>query len=166
MSESNTQGLAQAVREALAQNTRVDEKEVDVRVDEARVTLTGAVDSAFEKRAARHTAEDVPGVECVVDELEVKNFVKRPDAELAEEVRHALVRDAFVEPGNIEVYASNGEVRLDGSVRTYAEKKAAEDVAWWTPGVINVESLLLVSDEDFVDVSPGEVVNSAPPVQS
>jgi len=141
-------------------NTRVDPKEVTVKVQDAVVVLTGAVDSAKEKRYARELAEEVEGVKGVNDQLTIKNFVKRPDAELAEAVRHALVRDAFVDGGQIEVYASNGEVRLDGTVPTYAVKKSAEDVTWWTPGVTNVESLLLVTDEDFVDVSPGHVVDA------
>ena len=148
------------VEDILRNSTRVDEKEVRVSVRDATVTLTGAVDSTIEKRHARTLAEDVEGVKSVIDRLTVKNFVKRPDNELAEEVRHALKRDAFVDGGQIEVYASSGEIRLDGTVPTYHTRKAAEDVAWWTPGVIGVENLLLVTEEDFVDTSPLEVPNA------
>jgi hyperosmotically inducible protein len=140
--------------------SRVDEKELTVAVQNGRVTLSGAVDSAIEKRYARELAEDVQGVESVVDTLTVKTFVKRPNAELEEEVRHRLLRDPYVEGATIEVYANDGEIQLDGSVPTYSVRKAAADVAWWTPGVINVENLLLVTDEDFVDVSPMEVENA------
>lgn len=156
----NDERIKQGVEEVLRASTRVDEKEVRVEVREAQVMLAGAVDSAAEKRHARELAVDVEGVREVVDRLEVRNFVQRTDEELAEAVRHALQRDAYVDGGEIEVYASNGVVRLDGSVPTYHTKKAVEDVTWWTPGVRDVESLLLVSDEEFVDVSPGEVVNS------
>jgi osmotically-inducible protein OsmY len=148
------------VEDILRTSTAVDEKEVRVSVRDSTVTLTGAVDSAFEKRTARHLAEDIEGVAMVSDHLEVKGFVKRPDDELAEEVRHRLLRDAYVEGGKIEVYASSGEIRLDGEVPTYHARKAAEHVAWFTPGVINVENLLLVTDEDFVDASPLEVVDA------
>ena len=138
----------------------MDAREIKVSVQDDVVTLTGEVDSAIEKRHARHMAQEVEGVKQVTDNLRIKNFVERPDDELAEEVRHALLRDAFVDKGAIEVYASRGEVRLDGTVPTYHTKKAAEDVAWWTPGVTNVENLLLVTEEDFVDVSPLEVPNA------
>jgi osmotically-inducible protein OsmY len=153
--------IQSGVEEVLRRNTRVDEKEVEVKVHNAVVTLRGKVDSAFEKRNARVLAEDVDGVKSVDDRLEIKNFVEREDNELAEEVRQALRRDAYTQEGRIEVYASNGEIRLDGEVPTYHTRKAAEDVAWWTPGVTNVENLLLVTDEDFVDVSPLEVVDAA-----
>jgi osmotically-inducible protein OsmY len=150
--------LRQEVERVLRGDHRVDVKEVTVRVAGSHVTLTGVVDSVPEKRAARQDAESVPGVEEVTDEMTIRHFVPVPDEELAAEVRNALSRDAYVNDTGIEVYASQGEVRLDGSVATYAERKAAADVAWWTPGVINVENLLLVTDEEFVDADPLEAV--------
>jgi osmotically-inducible protein OsmY len=158
--QKSDQEIKSAVEGLLLRNSRVDEKEVRVEVRDSVVTLTGEVDSTLEKRNARRIAEDVEGVHHVVDNLSVKGFVKRTDEELVQDVKIRLQRDAFVENSPIEVYAQNGEIRLDGSVGTYHEKKAVEDVAWWTPGVIGVENLLLVSDEDFVDVSPLEVPNA------
>jgi hyperosmotically inducible periplasmic protein len=152
--------IRNAVEELLRSSTRVDEKEVRVSVRDALVVLEGAVDSAIEKRHARQLAEDVPGVKGVSDRMTVKNFRPVPDDQLVESVRIALQRDAYVDDEEIEVYASNGEVRLDGSVATYHMKKAAEDVTWWNEGVTNVENLLLVADEEFVDISPGEVVDA------
>lgn len=159
MNPSDAQ-IREEVERLLRETSRVDWHEVQVAVADSIVTLTGAVDSAREKRNARQLAEDVQGVRHVDDQMQVKNFVKRPDAELAEEVRHALLRDAYVESTTIEVSANAGEIQLDGSVPTYHMRKAVEDVTWWTPGVINVDNLLLVTDEEFVDVSQGEVVNS------
>lgn len=155
------QEIQSAVEQVLAGSSRVDKFEVHVAVSDSTVTLTGAVDSAKEKRTARQLAEEIEGVKSVIDDMTVKDFVKRPDDELVQEVRNRLLRDAFVEDGVIEVYASNGEIQLDGSVPDYHTKKAAEDVAWWTPGVINVENLLLVSGEEFVDVTPLAVTDAS-----
>jgi osmotically-inducible protein OsmY len=150
--------LKSEVERILREDHRVDPHEVTVTVDGHHVTLTGAVDSVPEKRAARQDVESVPGVERVTDRMTVKNFEPVPDGALVAAVRNALQRDAYVDDGAIEVYASGGEVRLDGTVATYAERKAAADVAWWTPGVINVENLLLVTDEEFVDADPQQAV--------
>jgi osmotically-inducible protein OsmY len=150
--------LLREVERVLREDHRVDAREVTVQVAGHHITLAGAVDSAAEKRAARQDAESVPGVEGVTDRMTVKNFVKLADDELVAAVRNALRRDAYVDDSHIEVYASNGEVRLDGTVGTYQERKAAADVAWWTPGVINVENLLLVTDEAFVDADPQEAI--------
>lgn len=148
------------VEEILRQTSLVDEKEVSVSVRDAVVTLTGEVDSAIEKRRARQLAQEVEGVKHVSDELKVKNWVKLSDEELVEAVRNRLTRDAYSEDLNIEVRASNGEIVLDGSVPDYRTRSDVEDVVWWTPGVIGVENLLLVTEEDFVDVSPLEVPNA------
>lgn len=150
--------LRSEVERILREDHRVDIKEVTVAVAGHHVTLTGAVDSVAEKRAARQDAESVPGVDGVTDCMTVKNFAAVPDAELVAEVRNALIRDAYVDARQIEVYTQSGEVRLDGAVATYAERKAAADVAWWTPGVINVENLLLVTNEEFVDADPTEAL--------
>lgn len=148
--------LQAEVERVLREDHRVDIKEIEISVAGSHVTLTGAVDSVAEKRAARQDAETVPGVEGVTDRMTVKDFVPVPDDELVAAVRNALSRDAYVDASRVEVYAQNGEVRLDGNVSTYAERKAAADVVWWTPGVINVENLLLVTDEEFVDADPQE----------
>jgi osmotically-inducible protein OsmY len=148
------------IEATLKGSSLVDEKEVTVSVADAVVSLTGAVDSAIEKRRARQLAEGVQGVNYVDDKMTVKGWVKVPDQELEQEVRNRLRRDAYVEGAEIEVRASGGEIVLDGSVPDYHTKKAAEDVTWWTPGVIGVENLLLVSGEEFVDTSPLEVTNS------
>ena len=153
--------IQRRVEERLRSTSRVDINEIRVSVQDATVTLTGAVDSAWEKRVARTSAEEVDGVAYVKDQMTVKNFVKRPDNELAEAVQNALLRDAYAQGGSVEVRASNGEIVLDGEVPTYDVRKAAEHVAWFTPGVTNVENLLLVTDEDFVDVSPLEIADSA-----
>lgn len=159
--QKSDQEIRNAIEQVLANTSRVDKLEVEVAVNDSVVTLTGALDSTKEKRTARQLVEEVEGVKSVIDQMTVKDFVKRPDEELVQEVRNRLIRDAFVEDGTIEVYANQGEIQLDGSVPDYHTRKAAEDVAWWTPGVINVENLLLVSGEEFVDVSPLEVINAS-----
>src|SRR5262245_52830979 len=150
--------LKREIERVLAEDHRVDAREIAVAVDGSHVTLRGAVDSVPEKRAARQDAESMPGVEAVSDQMTVKSFTPVPDDELVAAVRNSLSRDAYVDDRCIEVYASHGEVRLDGTVPTYAQRKAAADVAWWTPGVINVENLLLVTDEEFVDADPQEAL--------
>lgn len=142
----------------LQRTSRVDHREIIVEVQNAIVSLTGIVDSAIEKKVARDISRDTEGVCDVDDRLVIRNYVERTNEELVEEVRHQLARDAYSRGIEVEVYAHRGRVRLDGTVSTYSVKKAIEDVTWWTPGVVDVESLLLVSDEEFVDVSPGEVV--------
>lgn len=144
--------IEEAARAALLADTRVDVREVDVCVEDGTVFLTGAVDSAAEREAALEDVRAVHGIKDVVDGLVLRNYVERTNDELREAVRHALVRDIAVGADRITVEAASGQVTLSGTVDSHSQKNAAEDVAWWTPGVTNVVSQLRVEDEIPADL--------------
>jgi len=144
--------IEEAARRALLADTRVDVREVDVCVEEGTAFLTGAVDSAAERKAVLEDVRAVHGVKDVVDGLVLRNYVERTDEELREAVRHALVRDIAVGVDRIAVEAAGGQVTLSGMVDSHSQKNAAEDVAWWTPGVTDVVSRLQVEDEIPADL--------------
>lgn len=136
------------VRRFLANDSTVDAGEVNVATTGGVVTLTGKVDAVPEKRRAREIAETTPGVKEVVDNMEVLNFVERKDDELRSEIVNHLLRDAWVESlPSLEIYVSGGQVRLEGTPKTWSERKAIEDVVWWVPGVRDVENLMHPSEE-------------------
>lgn len=136
------------VEKHLVDDSMVDAKEVTVSVKNGVVSLSGAVDAVPEKRRAREIAETIPGVKCVEDNMEIRNFVERGDEELKNEIINHLSRDAWVESlPDLEIYVSNGQVRLEGTPKTWPERKAIEDVVWWVPGVRDVENLMHPSEE-------------------
>lgn len=144
--------VEEAARRALIADTRVDVREVDVCVEEGTAFLTGAVDSAAERKAVLEDVRAVYGVKDIVDGLVLRNYVERTDDELREAVRHALARDSAVDVDRIAVEAESGQITLSGTVDSRSEKNAAEDVAWWTPGVTNVINHLQVEDEIPADL--------------
>jgi osmotically-inducible protein OsmY len=146
--------LERQILETLEEDSRVDPNEINVRVDNGVVYLEGTVDGAAERKAVREDVDSVPGVEQVVDNLKLVNFIERSDNELREAVRQDLIRSPYVDAAHVEVTARNGEVILEGVVGTFAEKSSAENVAWWTPGVTNVISQLKAEEADFVEDEP------------
>jgi len=152
MSPLTDREIEELARQALRADTRVDTGEVDVHVEDGTAFLTGAVDSAAERLAVVEDLEATRGVQDVVDDLVLRNYVERTDEELREAVRHALARDMSVNLELISVEASSGRVTLTGKVDSYSEKNAAEDVAWWTSGVTEVVSHLEVEDEIPADL--------------
>lgn len=149
MSQLTDRETEAAILRFLQNDTRVDNREIDVHVEEGTVYLTGRVDSAAERQAVQEDVE-AARAESVVNQITLRNYVQRTDRELKEEVKHALMRDASVEIEQIRIDAKNGEVILQGRMDSYAQKHAAEDVAWWTPGVTNVVSHLEVAAADAI----------------
>mgnify|MGYP000123800755 CR=1 FL=1 len=138
--------LEQLALEVLERDSRVDPREVSVRVENGTAYVTGSVDSAAERRAVQEDLEAIAEVVRVVDMLTLRNYRDRPGEEIAASVKNSLIRDTTVDAGLISVTAEDGVVSLHGRVSSYAQKRAAEDVAWWTPGVTDVASFLQVEE--------------------
>ena len=152
MGELADREMEESIRRFLTADSRVDMTEVDVCVEDRTALLSGTVDSAAERQAVVEDVRAAGRVEDIVDQLVLRNYVERTDQELREAVRNALARDIAVNAELVLVEAREGEVALSGHVDSYSQKTAAEDVAWWTPGVTNVVSHLEVEDEPPADL--------------
>ncbi len=141
------QEIQQDVFRELRWDSRVDQTEIGVEVDEGTVTLTGTVGSYAKKLAAREAAHRVIGVLDVADNVQVKvpGTFKRTDTEIAQAVRLALEWDAFVPDKKIRSTVSEGWVTLEGQVSTLREKKDAERVVRFLSGVKGVNDRLTVT---------------------
>jgi osmotically-inducible protein OsmY len=65
--------------------------------------------------------------------------------DLKQQIERALLRNAETDARNITVEMEGSRVILRGTVRSSAEKQAAEDTACWSaPGVTEVDNLLIV----------------------
>lgn len=144
MNTRSDQDIERAVRAALRSDSRVDPLEIEVAVDDGVAHLWGQVDSAAERQAAIEDARSTPGVGSVVDKIELCNYVERTDEELRQSVKSALLRDSLGSARCVEVSAASGVVTLNGHVPSYRHKSDAENVAWWTSGVVDVVSFIQV----------------------
>jgi osmotically-inducible protein OsmY len=133
----------------------VNEGLIDVNVDGGKVTLSGSVGSATEKRQAYMDAWIV-GVKSVTsDGLEVipvfademlrkDKTVIKTDAEIKKAVKDALLYDPRVFSFNVDVEVDNRIVTLKGKVNNLKAKRLAEQDAMNTAGVFNVRNLIKV----------------------
>lgn len=140
----NDNEIQQAILDILSRDSRIDLKEINIRVENGAIYITGIVDSAAERKAVQEDLETADLNGRIVEVLTLRNHIERTDEELAAAVKQALVRDITVDGQAIKVEAADGLVTLEGWLTSYAQKRAAEDVAWWTPGVTNVASHILV----------------------
>lgn len=127
-------------------DSRVDQTEIGVEVDDGIVTLTGTVDSYAKKLAAREAAHRVLGVLDVADDVQVKwpGSLERTDTEIARAVRTSLEWNAFVPGEKILSTVTEGFVTLEGEVTTLREKVDAETVVRNLAGVHGVRNRIHV----------------------
>jgi len=135
--------LAAAVLNALRWDAAIPTGKVDVTVSQGWVTLKGEVEYAFQKRDAERAVRRLSGVKGVSNLIVVKPQVFPSD--LKQQIERALVRNAETDARNITIEVEGSKVILRGTVRSYAEKQAAEDTAWAAPGVTEVENRIVIS---------------------
>lgn len=116
---------------------------IQVVVDKGWVTLTGAVDWQYQKRAAEEDIRRLSGVVGVANSIVIKPAVQVADVK--KKIEEALKRHAEIESERIKVTVQGGKVRLDGKVDNWDEREAAENAAWSAPGVTAVEDHLQVA---------------------
>ncbi|WP_038037559.1 BON domain-containing protein [Thermorudis peleae] len=136
--------IARAVVTALEENPSVPADKIKVRVEEGRVTLEGEVDWHYQRREAEESARRVSGVKSVINLITVKQPTVAPDT-IKRQIEQAFVRHAELDAKSIQVRVEEGgHVVLTGTVRSWAERKEAEEAAWRAPGVTKVTNLIRV----------------------
>ena len=135
--------LAAAVLNALRWDAAIPAGKVDVTVSQGWVTLKGEVEYAFQKRDAERAVRRLSGVKGVTNLITVKPQVLPTD--LKQQIERALIRNAETDARRITIEVEGSKVILRGTVRSYAEKQAAEDTAWSAPGVTEVENRIVIS---------------------
>jgi osmotically-inducible protein OsmY len=135
--------LAKAVLDALRWDAAIPTDKIDVTVSHGWVTLKGEVEFGFEKRDAERAVQRLSGVKGVTNLITVRPHPLPTD--LKQNIEKALIRNAETDAQHITVEVEGSKVILRGTVRSYAEKKAAEDTAWSAPGVTEVENRIVVS---------------------
>ncbi len=130
------------VESALLYDAATDSYELKPEVKAGIVTLSGEVPSFREKQLVVYVAKGVKGVKAVKDIITLKSTSKRPDTEIATEVKRALAIDVWLHPIFINTEVNDGVVMLTGSVGSPAQHDRATLLAW-TAGVksVNAEGL-------------------------
>ena len=135
--------LAAAVLNALRWDAAIPAGKVEVTVSQGWVTLKGEVEYAFQVRDAERAVRRHAGVKGVSN-LIVVNRSRVLPTDLKQQIESALLRNAQTDARNITVEMEGGKVILRGTVRSYAEKQAAEETAWSAPGVSEVENSIVI----------------------
>ena len=134
--------IAHAVVEALRWDVDVPQEGITARVDEGWVWLEGQVEWQFQRAAAERAIRFLTGVKGVTNLVSIQPRAYAGD--VRQRIEDALQRHARKDARNIKVEASDGQVTLKGTVRSWAERSDAEVAAWAAPGVRSVVDQLTI----------------------
>ncbi len=119
-------------------NDQIDATNIDVETLNGIVTLTGSVNSYWEKNLATDLAFATKGVLQVDNKLTVIVEKTFTDLDIEDDIKRAFKRNVLIDADKIDVSVSNGIAHLTGIVPVYSMKEEAFDTAMLTAGVLDV----------------------------
>lgn len=144
--------IAASIKAGLLDNKDTSSMSINVESYKGTVQLSGFVDSQTEKDAAGKVAGGVDGVKKVINSLSIapktSMGTKLDDTVMTSKVKAALMDDAEVKSGQINVETKNGVTQLAGFVTNEAMKERAGKVAAGVSGVKTLENVLVVKPKE------------------
>jgi len=136
--------LKTKVEELLSWNNELNADHIQVACENHVVTLSGTVETYWQKQHAYNVVAAVKGILEVNNELSVAPAMTLKDEHIKEEIARAFQRTYLIDEDKIQVEVVNGIVKLTGKVPNFFVKMQAKNVAVQTSGVKEVlDSLIL-----------------------
>jgi len=145
------------ILESFARSPELSGKNLEVKVENRVVTLSGTVETPAQRNGAEQTARAVDGVAGVTNNIAVTNpqAATEPSAlpptaadstvELAKRVEFELYRTGAFDTLKMKIVNDDGSITLSGAVRSRAEQLLAERIAQAVPGVKKVTNELKIA---------------------
>jgi hyperosmotically inducible protein len=140
-----------SVKMKLVEAKEVPSTQVNVETYKGVVLLSGFVETPAQKDAAGAAAKGVDGVKKVHNSValhpKTSMGTKLDDTTITAKVKAALMDDADVKSGQINVETRGGIVQLAGFVKGEGMQKRALEIAKGVKGVTKVEDAMYVKPE-------------------
>lgn len=150
--------LKRAVETVLHGEVRLRGRNIRVAVEEGRVDLVGEVPDVAEKRLAANLVRQLREVGEVRDKLRLPTARELTDKQIGQHILDAFAQDRALYRRRFDARALDGVVTLTGRTDNLEEKRLAGVLAWWVPGVADVDNQIVVDPEQYGD--DGDLVDS------
>ena len=136
----------EVVREIGSERKISNPNRIEVTVKRGVVKLGGYVDHYMDQVAATAAAERVPGVEAVVQgiEVELPAASRRDDLEIARSACAVLEHNSTIPRDHVKISVCDGWVTLEGNLQEEHQKEEAENAVRRTLGVRGVTNNIVV----------------------
>lgn len=135
--------IGEAASQMLRWAVDVPSDTVKADVRDHTVTLSGTVAWQYQREAAARAVMYIKGVTAVTNIITLAPTT--PAFGLKADIDAAILRNAQLDAREITVDVNGAEVSLRGTVRSWAERRQAEYVAWSAAGVTSVKNDLAVT---------------------
>jgi osmotically-inducible protein OsmY len=159
---TNDHNLKTDILAELAWEPSVSADHIGVTAKEGVVTLSGYVDSYWQKQAAERAAGRVKGVRALAEEIEVRLpvHIKRNDAEVAAAALSRLAWDSSLPSDAVKVKVEKGFVTLTGDVDWQFERDAAADAIRALLGVTGVANQIKIKARPNISVIGDDIMHA------
>src|SRR2546429_2598817 len=130
--------IGEAANQMLKWAVDVPSDTVKAGVRDHIIALSGTVNWQYQREAAARAVMYIKGVTAVTNTISLTPTT--PASSAKAEIEAAILRNAQLDSREIAVDANSREVRLQGTVRSWAERRQAEYVAWSASGVTSVKN--------------------------
>jgi osmotically-inducible protein OsmY len=142
-SGSSDAEIGDAANQMLMWAADVPPNTVKADVRDHMVTLSGTVNWQYQRQAAARAVMYMRGVTGVANDIFLT--ATAPSQGLQAEIQAAMLRNAQLDSRAITTEVKGTEVTLRGTVRSWAELRQAEHIAWSAPGVTSVKNGLAIA---------------------
>lgn len=141
--------IAEACINALKWDSAVPDDKIKVKVENGFVVLEGTVEWSYQRIAAKKALSNINGVKGIENMITVKQ--KPSSVDIKKQIRDSFIRTAGQEADRIKVEVLGDRVILSGTVASLHEKEEAENTAWSTTGVNEVENKITVVYQEIFE---------------
>jgi osmotically-inducible protein OsmY len=138
--EHSDTAIARAAVNALRWDVMVPDDRIKVMVEKGWLTLKGDLDWDYQRRAAEAAVRNLAGVRGISNLIMVRPYLQPTDVK--KRIEETFKRAAAYDAMQVAVEVSGGDVTLRGKVRSWAERREAENAAWAAPGVTAVHNYI------------------------
>lgn len=129
--------IARRILDVFSWDELIPSDSIQVKVESGWVSLSGSVAWNYQREEAQKAAGRITGVKGISNNITISHLPTATD--VRQRIKAAFARQADLDASSVTIDLDGNKIKLGGTVRSWHERRVAEDAAWAAPGVTQVE---------------------------